>query len=127
MKQGLYLFIISFTLFTLASCAKNYNAESGISEVKRILKEDYQKETDFIVKSAEARIEFFKSVCELSDEDFKSIYPQIKSWKREAREQSVDQVNKLNVEYDALAEKIEKLYSSISKRVESCNESIDLE
>ena len=127
MKKIISTLIISCAIYTLLSCEKkqeNHNAETAISKMKEYLKTGYQKEADHYINSANARTAFYKSISDLSDDDFKRIYPLIKDWKREARDLSDGEIYKLNEEENALEEKLSNIYKSLSKRVETIEEEI---
>lgn len=127
MKRFIYTLIISCAICTLASCEKKpetNNVETAISKMKEYLKTGLQKEIDHDINSANARAEFYKSVNELNDEDFKRIYPLIKEWKNEAKDLTDREAYKLNEEEEALEEELKNLYESLSKRVETIQDEL---
>lgn len=118
MRQFAHIIIIFSAIFALASCNNENNAEKAIEKTKEAIENSYRESVNQLIDTSNARAAFFKSIYELSDEDFKAIYPKIKEWQNEAKELCNVEVTRYYEEEDALSETLERLYESISKRMD---------
>ena len=118
MRQFAHIIIIFSAIFALASCDNENNAEKAIEKTKEAIENSYRESVNQLIDTSNARAAFFKSIYELNDEDFKTIYPKIEEWQNEAKELCDVEVARYYEEEDALSETLERLYESISKRMD---------
>lgn len=116
MKRIINIFIISLISLSFFSFTMSHSADGAIEKVKKAVKNYTIGESEFITKHMKDKAEFFKSVCELNDEEFIIVYSQMRPWRNEVRDNCESKLEKIEAEIEELEEKTDVAYSKAQER-----------
>ena len=123
MKRIIYIFVISIISVALYSFGNSHTAEGAIEKSKKAIECQSIADIEFAIKYKTEKMEFFKSVCELNDEDFIAVYPQLRPWRNEVRDNCESKIEKIEEEIDEVAERTDVVYAKVLERYAKIMES----